>query len=410
MEGHEALENYVLEVTGAQGLHNAPITGSSENMDDQGTGRIQEPVPDQDLDLGEDFDQDLDLGEDFDPKDLQELLDGFRDDGFLDEFGIGMSSINNTSTTHVTRSRHPPDQFEEAGLDLNETTDTNLPVGISGISSSPDSMHPHTLPHYPPVAPTGIYWNDTINLPALPADIATLISGTSSSPNTFHPHTLPHYPPIAPTGIYNDTINLPDMPTDITRPISGTSSSPNTIQPHTRSQSHYRLIAPAAPAINDNRRCYKWPKKSSSTIKRRYNGKPGADRKFFIGQYVIAAITKQDGSISLEAWRIDRTESQDNGDRRYPVKIFFTAYTFPDDKDISSEIPSKNGIPSEFDTKYAEGTILTACSPLTSKHTFPRTHIGPAHKDMAQSGAKHARAFGPCSNCHYCMMAARKAV
>ena len=201
---------------------------------------------------------------------------------------------------------------------------------------------------------------------------------------------------------------LPLLPADIATTISGTSTSPDTIHAHTRS--HHRLIARAinannrsAPAINANNR-------HNRRIKRRFNGRPGADRKFFVGRYVVAAPTNKDGTISLQAWKIDRIEPQKGNDHRLPDKIFFTSFTFDDDQNVFSEVPSDNGIESSFDTSNAEGTILNACDYLTSDHKFKKTHLLPAHKKLNKSGAIHNRAFGPSSTCEYCNADASKAV
>ena len=285
---------------------------------------------------------------DFDEEDISCLNELFREEGIdINNFDINNIDIDNFDINNIDEILPP--------------TATAMP--ISNISASHE-----TLPHYPPIAPDMREYAGLPGLPVLPAGIATTINGTSTSPDTIYPHTRSHYRLIAPT-----------------------------------SNDKNRLIAPTS---NDKNRCCK--KKSS--VKRRFNGKPGADRKFFVGGYVVAAPTNKDGTISLQAWRIDSTQSQEGKDYRYPDKIVFTAFTFDDDKNVFSEVPSDVGIKSSFDTSNAEGTILNACDILTSDYKFKRTHLGPAHKKMKTTGAIHNRAFGPSSTCEYCKEDARRAV
>jgi hypothetical protein len=350
----DAFETFIREVE-AQGLHNVPMTGWSE----QGTDCVQEPVPDQELDHMEDFDE----------EDLACLNELFSEEGMDTNFDITDLDINNFDFNNIGEILPP--------------TATAMP--ISNMCTSHE-----TLPHYPPIAPD---MREYAGLPGL-----STLSTLSALP------ALPALPSLS---------TLSTLPAGIATTINGTSTSPDTIYPHTRS--HYRLIAPTsndknrliAPTSNDKNRCCK--KKSS--VKRRFNGKPGADRKFFVGRYVVAALRNKNGTISLQAWKIDRTESQEGKDHRYPDKIVFTAYTFDDDKNVFSEVPSDNGIEeSSFDTSNAEGTILNACDYLTSDHKFKKTHLLPAHKKLNKSGAIHNRAFGPSSTCEYCNADASKAV
>jgi len=147
---------------------------------------------------------------------------------------------------------------------------------------------------------------------------------------------------------------------------------------------------------------------SKKKVKRRYNGAPGAYRKYHTGGYVIAAIKDPHsmGGISLEAWKIDQAVEQYRGDRRLPDKLFFTAYKFTQGGNIFSPVSTKNGIARSFDTAHTHAAvILTACASLNENNTFQKTHIGPAHSKIliASQNDIHDRAFGP--GCPYCKKA-----
>jgi DNA modification methylase len=144
---------------------------------------------------------------------------------------------------------------------------------------------------------------------------------------------------------------------------------------------------------------------SKKKVKRRYNGAPGAYRKYHTGGYVIAAIKDPQsmGGIAIEAWKIDQAVEQYRGDRRLPDKLFFTAYKFTQEGNIFSPVSTKNGIARSFDTAHTHAAvILTACASLNENNTFQKTHIGPAHSKILISSQKaiHDRAFGP--GCPYC--------
>jgi hypothetical protein len=128
---------------------------------------------------------------------------------------------------------------------------------------------------------------------------------------------------------------------------------------------------------------------------------PGAFRKYNAGCYLLAAIPKEGGGVSLEAWRIENSAKQYREGRRFPDIITYTCFPFADNQDIFSPIPSTSSGEYKFDATDGKGIILTPCAPLNRDRTFKKSHIGPAHHKMSPSGAAHAQAFGP--NCKYCM-------